>query len=254
MITHNIMPMNVEKRFDSNMTIGDLKKKLVLVVGTSCENMIIQHRNAEGEVLCTLQPDSEKLSNSEFQLKDFSNIHIVDISAKANDNIVNQLHAYDLGKLSEKDIPKYQLNEEEYNKRPDTFSKWKEANLKQFEMEKQQQKLKKEEEAKLMEDDQLNIINGKKIKVNERCEIKDKGFNKRGVVKFVGKTQFANGYWVGIQLDEPYGLNDGSVKGVRYFECPDKYGKFLKPDAVECGDFPVIDELHDISDEENTEL
>jgi len=54
------------------------------------------------------------------------------------------------------------------------------------------------------------------------------GSGKKGVVRFIGETQFAAGEWVGIELHEPEGKNDGSVAGVRYFECADKHGLFVK--------------------------
>uniref|UniRef100_A0A3P9L1E7 CAP-Gly domain-containing protein n=1 Tax=Oryzias latipes TaxID=8090 RepID=A0A3P9L1E7_ORYLA len=56
--------------------------------------------------------------------------------------------------------------------------------------------------------------------------------NKPGYVHFVGGTQFAPGQWAGIVLDEPIGKNDGSVAGVRYFQCEDGRGIFTRPSKL----------------------
>lgn len=54
-----------------------------------------------------------------------------------------------------------------------------------------------------------------------------------GVVRFVGETQFASGDWIGIELKEPKGKNDGQVNGVRYFRCPSNHGVFLRANRAD---------------------
>uniref|UniRef100_A0A8C7M0E2 CAP-GLY domain containing linker protein 1a n=1 Tax=Oncorhynchus mykiss TaxID=8022 RepID=A0A8C7M0E2_ONCMY len=56
--------------------------------------------------------------------------------------------------------------------------------------------------------------------------------NKPGVVQFLGDAQFAPGQWAGIVLDEPIGKNDGSVAGVRYFQCEPLKGIFTRPSKL----------------------
>ncbi|XP_049460410.1 CAP-Gly domain-containing linker protein 1 isoform X1 [Epinephelus fuscoguttatus] len=56
--------------------------------------------------------------------------------------------------------------------------------------------------------------------------------NKPGYVQFIGGTQFAPGQWAGIVLDEAIGKNDGSVAGVRYFQCEDGRGIFTRPSKL----------------------
>jgi len=51
---------------------------------------------------------------------------------------------------------------------------------------------------------------------------------KPGVIQFIGETKFAPGEWAGIVLDDASGKNEGSVGGVRYFQCQPKKGVFSR--------------------------
>ncbi|GIC85467.1 putative dynactin [Aspergillus udagawae] len=55
---------------------------------------------------------------------------------------------------------------------------------------------------------------------------------RQATVRFIGTTHFAAGDWVGIELDEPTGKNDGAVQGERYFDCEPGFGMFIRPSAV----------------------
>ena len=69
------------------------------------------------------------------------------------------------------------------------------------------------------------------ITVGERCQL-NVG-NRRGEVKYVGKCQgLGAGYWVGVQLDEPTGDSNGTVKGKQLFDCQDKFGAFVRPNEL----------------------
>lgn len=100
-------------------------------------------------------------------------------------------------------------------------------------------------------------INRKGIVVGLRCRV-GRDDSRRGIVRFVGEVRGLGGEkeegckWVGVELDEPVGRNDGSAKieaegGAqetrRVFECKDKFGVFVRPEKVEAGDWPPLDDL-----------
>ena len=61
---------------------------------------------------------------------------------------------------------------------------------------------------------------GQTVKLND---------GRKGIVRFAGETSFQLGEWIGVELEDKTGKNDGSVRGERYFDCPMGYGMFVKP-------------------------
>lgn len=73
-----------------------------------------------------------------------------------------------------------------------------------------------------------------------RCQVAPGG--RRGTIAHVGPISAQRGTWIGIVLDEPQGMNDGTKDGKRYFDCQGPgYGCFARPEHVEVGDFPELD-------------
>ena len=122
-------------------------------------------------------------------------------------------------------VPKYEMSEEAYEKRENTYRKQKEAFLAQ-----------NPPPAPKTEADYPAIV------VGARCIIEA---GHRGEVGFFGEVQGKKGLFVGVRLDDPMGKNDGTVDGKRYFEAAPKCGVFVRPDKIQVGDFPPEDDFLD---------
>uniref|UniRef100_A0A671P2N8 CAP-Gly domain-containing linker protein 3-like n=1 Tax=Sinocyclocheilus anshuiensis TaxID=1608454 RepID=A0A671P2N8_9TELE len=93
---------------------------------------------------------------------------------------------------------------------------------------------------------------GVKVEVGDQVLVAGQ---KQGIVRFFGKTDFAPGYWFGVELEQPTGKHDGSVFGVRYFHCLPKYGVFAPPSRVQRiagpkdpqGDGPLVKKVHQVT-------
>jgi len=160
-------------------------------------------------------------------------------------------------------VTKYEISEEAYNARADSYRKFKAAKVAEdpnWTMRGEMERRRAEKDgrpappmearpppAPKVEDEEFQAEAAGKVAVGDRCEAAG---GRRGEVMFVGKVpELPLGWWVGVKYDEPVGKNDGSVKGARYFECADGYGGFLRPELVQVGDFPEDDPFADLADE-----
>jgi tubulin-specific chaperone B len=143
-------------------------------------------------------------------------------------------------------MEKYVMPEDEYEKKSDSVLAWKKTQkLGRFDPNAPVQ-----EQAKLaaIEKD----VSERQIEVGKRCRVGGDDL-RRGVVSYVGEVKeipAGQGLWVGVRLDEPVGKNDGSISGTRYWGEPSepKHGVFVRPERVEVGDYPMMDDLEDMEE------
>ncbi|KAH7335456.1 CAP Gly-rich domain-containing protein [Rhizoctonia solani] len=220
-----------ERKYDLHTTIGQLKGKLESVTGIAPESQrLTVHRSVDEQdstPLHILDDDSRPLGY--YSLSDMMLLKVAD----TNTNSLT-------GQFTDvSNVEKFELTDEEYQKRKDTVLAYKQAN-----------KIGRFADSAEAPAAQVHTA-PPEIKPGARCKIETEGGDmdiKRGVVRFVGPTKFGKegtGDWVGIEYDEPVGKNDGSVQGEKYFTCPDKHGAFVRPERVTVGDFPPIDPFAD---------
>lgn len=252
-VTHsNLKARMFELRLDRHMTIETVKEKLRSHTGTGSAFMHLTLLDGDGQVVADMSNDELMLGY--FSPMDGWTIHITDLDP-------HSLSAG--GGLEDVNlVQKYEISEEDYLKRENNFRRWKEEKQAADPSWSFAKEIKQRQDAQRMKADPSYVPEPPKeritddehmaelvatMKVGDRCEVTVGG--KRGSVQFVGKIPaIAPGYWVGVQYDEPVGKNDGSVKGKRLFQCPPKYGGFLRPDKLQVGDFPELDDF--LSDDE----
>ncbi|XP_053728814.1 tubulin-folding cofactor B [Synchiropus splendidus] len=224
-LTTSISSFEVVKRYDRGISIGELKRKLEMVVGAPSSSMDLELYSTSNNFLQKMDNDEALLGS--YPVDDGCRIHVIDRSG----GTMNEFS--DVSK-----VEKFELSDEAYDKRTDTVR----SVLQKQRVGKYNEELmatKKAEQAARMEESKAAA---EAISPGSRCQVQVPGQpTKVGTVMYVGTTDFKPGYWVGVKYDEPLGKHDGSVDGKRYFECENKYGAFVRPLNVTVGDFPEED-------------
>ncbi|CAI8602088.1 unnamed protein product [Vicia faba] len=223
-VTHsNLKTFNSDIRFSLQLTVEAMKEKLWKKSGTSVESMHLELYDDVRNKIADLT-DNSKLLGFYSPFDGFC-LHVVDLDP-ASVTSGGWLEDTSL-------VEKFEISEQAYNKRGDTFRKYKEKLTSQ---------VPSTVEAKTPDTDLKGICAN--IKVGSRCEVEPGA--KRGVVKFAGRAEpLGPGFWVGVQYDEPLGKHDGMVKGVRYFQCPPSHGGIVRPEKVKVGDYLERDPFED---------
>ncbi|KAK4226446.1 CAP Gly-rich domain-containing protein [Podospora fimiseda] len=224
-----------ERRITPSWSIAQLKTKLEPITGIppSCQNIFL--KTSSNDKIPIQASDEESVYLQSFPLAPYAELQVVDtrpVSARPNFS-------------SAAGVEKFVLPEEEYEKKTDSVLAWKKSQkLGRFDPN-----APSHEQAKIAAIAQE--IDARGIAVGKRCRLGGDD-TKRGEIKYVGEVSQIPGLgaWVGIQLDEPVGRNDGSVGGTRYWgESSElKHGVFVRPERVEVGDYPVLDDLEDMEE------
>ncbi|KAI5800298.1 CAP Gly-rich domain-containing protein [Peziza echinospora] len=230
--------MAPERRVSPSWSISTLKAKLELVTGVPPSYMRITLRlphtiGATPIPIESADEDNTQLSN--FPLERLAELHVADTRPpSARPNFVDV-----------STVEKYTMPEDRYEELTDTVLSWKKRQqLGRFDPNKpnvEAEKLRKMQEE----------IEERGISIGKRCRVGGAELNRRGTVRYVGLVEQipGEGLWVGIDNDEPVGKNDGSISGQRYFDCKPHHGSFVRPDRVEIGDYPVVNEFEEDMEE-----
>jgi tubulin-folding cofactor B len=220
-LTHSILNIRVpEVRFDLFQNIGDIKRVCEKKFGTPAGLMSLILQDSNGNNVCAMSEDDRNLGY--YTPQENYTIHCMDLDPNST--------LKDLEDVSQ--VEKFKISEEDYNKLPDSFRKFKQKLLNQPGQPAKVEVPKKDED--FMKD------LAQQFHIGARCQLK--GNENRGVIKYIGTViEAGEGWWIGVRLDEPLGKHDGSTGGTKYFDCPPKYGIFARPDKVEEGDFPELD-------------
>ncbi|MCJ1367540.1 hypothetical protein MMC16_006674 [Acarospora aff. strigata] len=251
---------SAERRVTPSWTVAQLKTKLEPVTGIppSAQKLVLKLPDQNGVVLEAEDEESVRLGR--WPLQPYAEIIVTDTRPPAA-----RLHLPD-----PTSVPKYTMPASEYATRSDSVLAWKKANkLGRFDPHAADAEAVKKEAAE-REIAERGIAPGKRCRLISSTT--DTDSTRRGTILYIGplpsishaqtfppsdtpKTDNSTPTstqsqlpWIGISLDEPLGRNDGTLNGTKYFDSKPKHGIFVRPERVDVGDWPVLDEFADDGD------
>ncbi|KAI9803527.1 MAG: hypothetical protein M1825_001870 [Sarcosagium campestre] len=226
-----------ERRITPTWSIAQLKGKLEPVTGIPPSSQRLLLKTGNGDVVIEAA-DEETTSLQGWSLARGMEITITDLRpASARINLTDT-----------SGIEKFKLPDPDYESRTDSVLAWKKSqHLGRFDPDGPARVAEAVgAHERLAREKDLQV--GKRVRVDTR----------RGTIRYVGPvpeipaggSQLAAGWWVGVELDEPVGKNDGSVGGKRYFETSgaSRSGVFVRPERLEVGEWPVLRDLDELEE------
>ncbi|KZF20707.1 hypothetical protein L228DRAFT_249498 [Xylona heveae TC161] len=250
-----------ERRITPSWSIAQLKTKLEPVTGVPPFAQRLALRVAGQAPRPIEAVDEENTQVGDFGLRAYAEIYVTDTRPPAARQNFTDLSS----------VEKYEMPEDEYSKLSNTVLAYKKANkLGRFDPNASQLEAERAAE-------QDKIISDKGLTLNARCRLLPLPSVRLGRIAYIGPVPEIHPpstpanvdnaenldpsgsafqpIWIGVVLDEPTGKNDGTIadpktgEKKRYFECGTNCGAFVKPERVEAGDFPPLDDLGDLDED-----
>ncbi|GAW80134.1 tubulin-specific chaperone [Plasmodium gonderi] len=230
-----------EIKLNKYEAIENIKKKIYTHTGTAWDNMNLYAYDELNIENSQVFLSNDQFCLNDYQVKDNYTIYIQEKNNPVPSDII--YHIDDTEQLEKLKHLKYEMKEEDYDKRQDTFRNF----IKKI---RSKEGVNREKNAPvgenyqnvnaLNENTSNNMYDQEIYKIGNRCRIKIG--DRRGVLKFIGKLKKGNEISVGVDLDEPLGNSDGTYQKKYLFECKgDKYGYIGNINSIEVGDFPSFD-------------
>lgn len=186
-----------ELPFDDTTSLGQLKDKLYPRTGTEAKDQQLTLLGDQSSLL-----SDDKASLAALGVTDGARLELVD----TNDSSVS--NTLDVGSSK---VEKYQ-------------AKSGNADFAAFRKGKTKKPVPATADTGKLESEQFSI----------GMRVQSKKTKKTGTVRYIGQIEpLPAGYWLGVEMDEACGRNDGEVKGVRLFTCAPKFGNVMRPTGVE---------------------
>ncbi|KAL6720138.1 hypothetical protein ACLMJK_002059 [Lecanora helva] len=221
-----------ERRITPSWTIANLKAKLEPITGIPPSSQILSlHTPGQAQEISIEAEDEDSVEIGQWSLAPYAELKV-----RSSGNEIN----FNAPTLSS--VPKYEMPEDVYEKRPETVLAYKKAHkVGRFDPNAPEIQQRKAREA-------WEEVEQRNIKMAARCHLLAEP-TRRGSIAYIGPIDELPGApgapWIGIILDEPTGKNDGSIKGKRYFQSERNRGVFVRPGFVQVGDFPELGLLAD---------
>ncbi|CAG9480344.1 tubulin-specific chaperone, putative [Plasmodium vivax] len=226
-------------------SIENVKKKIYTHTGTPHNHMDLYAYDELNVESSQVHLRNDHMCLNDYQVRDNYTIYVQDKKNAIPNDIIYQMD--DDEKLNQLRHLKYEMKEEDYEKRQDTFRNF----IKKFRARGEaapsgeghpNREGHPNGEIHPNGEDPLHNppYDEQTYQIGNRCRIKIG--DRRGVLKFVGKLKKGNEISVGVDLDEPLGNSDGTYQKKFLFECKgSKYGYLGNINSIEVGDFPPFD-------------